>query len=175
LLTARAQVDGLTGLWNRSYFDRRAADEVAAARRYGRRVSLAMIDLDRFKPMNDEHGHPFGDRVLQTVGEVLATTIRASDAACRLGGDEFALILTETNLAGARHTAERVRERLQALDLRSRGVHVPVTASIGVASTDTATDAAELTVAGLLAAADDALYAVKRSGRDRIAAAAAVG
>src|ERR1700690_502447 len=109
LLAARSNVDALTGIWNRSYFNQRLGEEIAAAHRYGRVLSLVMVDVDRFKALNDAYGHPFGDQVLQHVGELLHTLLRSADAPCRYGGEEFGLILTETDEDGARNTAERIR------------------------------------------------------------------
>jgi PleD family two-component response regulator len=94
LLMLRAQLDWLTGLRNRAYFDTRLADEVMAARRHGRLVSLILLDLDHFKSINDRFGHPFGDRVLQKVGDVLLDGARVTDAPCRYGGEEFGIVLT---------------------------------------------------------------------------------
>ncbi len=167
MLSQRAQLDALTGLWNRGYFNRRLADEVAAAQRYGREVTLVLLDLDHFKKLNDGHGHPFGDRVLTATGDVLASSVRATDAACRYGGEEFGLILTETPASGARMCCERIRERVEALMLSSKGKPVVVTASMGFASTG-AMPKEMVTVQALLDAADGALYAAKQGGRNRI-------
>ena len=94
LLATRSHVDGLTGVWNRTYFNQRFGEEMSAATRYGRAVALVMLDLDHFKGHNDSFGHPFGDQVLQAVGDVLHTCLRTTDAPCRFGGEEFALILS---------------------------------------------------------------------------------
>ena len=167
MLGIKAQVDALTGLWNRGYFNQRLADEVAASQRYGRTLTLIMLDLDHFKRINDEHGHPFGDRVLQSVGEMLSATMRATDAPCRYGGEEFAVILTETDINGARLAAERLRVGISKMSLISGSEVVSVTASMGIAST-TAQAASELSVRSLLARADEALYSAKRAGRNAI-------
>ena len=167
MLAQRAQIDALTGLWNRGYFDQRLDDEIAAARRYDRDVTLVLVDLDHFKKLNDAHGHPFGDRVLQATGEVLASTVRATDAACRYGGEEFALILTETPSSGALTCAERVRDRIERLGLQSRAKPVLTTASLGFACTS-AIPKDSLTPQSILAAADGALYAAKQGGRNRV-------
>ena len=172
LLEARAHIDGLTGLRNRGYFDQRIADEVAAVRRYARDVALVMVDLDHFKGCNDRYGHPFGDHVLQAVGEVLATSVRASDAACRFGGEEFALVLTETSGRSALVLAERVRERIAALPFQVRGQEISVTASLGIASSDDFAKHAEVEVAALVSLADAALYRAKKDGRNRVLFAA---
>jgi two-component system, cell cycle response regulator len=168
LLAAKAQLDGLTGLWNRAYFDRRLLDEVQATARYGRTVSLVMLDIDHFKKLNDDFGHPFGDVVLQRVGELLAAALRASDAACRYGGEEFACILTETSLEGALIAGERIRDQLRGLDFVQKGRVVPVTASIGVSSTELIGVASPSIGGALVESADRALYEAKRSGRDRV-------
>jgi diguanylate cyclase (GGDEF)-like protein len=168
LLTARAHLDALTGLWNRAHFNQQLANAIDAARRYGRRACLVMLDLDHFKNLNDTYGHPFGDQVLQAVGEALAASVRAVDAACRYGGEEFAIILDETSVATGLGAAQRMREELAKLDLRPKGVRVPIKASIGVAATEQFGAPAVLTGAGLVGAADRALYAAKHAGRDRV-------
>lgn len=167
LLAARAHVDGLTGVWNRAYFNQRLGEEVSAAHRYGRTVSLVMLDLDHFKTLNDSFGHPFGDRVLQSVGDVLHAQVRATDAACRFGGEEFALILAETDETTAVVTAERVRERIAEVHFQPKERRIQVTASLGVACT-MRFEGAGLSVAGLVEAADGALYEAKKGGRNRV-------
>jgi diguanylate cyclase (GGDEF)-like protein len=167
MLAHRAQIDGLTGLWNRGYFDQRLTEEVAAAKRYDREVSLVLVDLDHFKSINDTHGHPFGDRVLMATSEVVSASVRATDAACRYGGEEIAVILTETGMSGARTCAARIREEIEKLGLVSKGKPVVVTASIGLACT-TSIGKDALAPSALVDAADGALYAAKQTGRNRI-------
>jgi two-component system, cell cycle response regulator len=167
LLAARSHVDGLTGVWNRTYFDQRFGEEIAAAKRYGRDVALIMLDLDHFKSHNDSFGHPFGDQVLQVVGDILHTVLRATDAACRFGGEEFALILTETDERGAQVTAERVRQQIAESAFRPKDRQVHVTASLGVVSS-AVFDRPSLAVSRMVTAADDALYRAKREGRNRV-------
>jgi two-component system cell cycle response regulator len=169
LLSARAHVDGLTGIWNRSYFDQRMGEAVASAQR-GRTFSLVMLDLDHFKSINDGFGHPFGDRVLQSVGEVLQTFLRTSDVPCRFGGEEFALILTDADEEQSVRTAERVRQRISEIELCPRDRPVPVTASLGVACSSLFEKSA-LSSTDVLAAADEALYQAKQEGRNRVCAA----
>ncbi len=167
MLTQRAQVDALTGLRNRAYLDDRLAAEVAASARSGRPLSLVMMDLDHFKNLNDTFGHPFGDLVLQRVGDFLARSVRPCDVACRYGGEELAVILTDTTIAGAHAVAERIRDQVRQLDLAPRGKTVTVTASFGVAeANELASAGGELRPSALLAAADAALYTAKREGRD---------
>lgn len=166
LLSQRAQIDGLTGIWNRYYFDRRLAEEIAAARRYGRELSLLMFDLDHFKKINDTYGHPLGDQVLQAMGELLSATMRTTDAPCRYGGEEFAVILTDTDREHARVAAARVQEGLAGLRFNHKGRTFGVSASIGLASTDVLAGSALLTAASLVSLADDGLYLAKQAGRN---------
>jgi len=170
LLSARSHVDGLTGIWNRSYFNQRFGDEISAAQRYGRTFSLIMLDLDHFKGLNDAYGHPFGDAVLQAVGDILHNFLRTTDAPCRYGGEEFALILTETAEEGAVVTAERIRVQIAKQAFKPKDRHVQVTASLGVACS-AMFDKKTLTVSSLVTAADDALYRAKAEGRDRVCVA----
>jgi two-component system cell cycle response regulator len=167
LLANRAQIDALSGLWNRSYLDRRLGEEVGAARRYGRVVSLMMCDIDHFKSVNDRFGHPFGDRVIQGVADVLGASLRGTDAACRYGGEEFALILTEVDAAQAHVAADRILNRVRELRFHHPSGPVGVTVSLGIACTD-GFESADLTPGALITAADEALYAAKRNGRDQI-------
>jgi two-component system cell cycle response regulator len=169
LLAIRAQVDGLTGLYNRAYFDQRIRDELAAARRYRRTVSLVLADIDHFKRLNDGYGHPFGDRVLERIGGVMAQ-VRESDAACRYGGEEIAILLTETPLDGAGVLAEKLRDSIAGLPFEARGQRLSVTASFGVASTENESIRDEN---DLIAAADEALYRAKHLGRNRVVLAEA--
>jgi diguanylate cyclase (GGDEF)-like protein len=170
LLSARSHVDGLTGIWNRSYFNQRFGEEISAAQRYGRTISLIMLDLDHFKGLNDSFGHPFGDQVLQAVGDVLHAFLRTTDAPCRYGGEEFALVLTETDEEGAIVTAERLRHQIAQLAFRPKDRHVQVTASLGVACS-ALFDKKSLSVARVVSAADEALYQAKHEGRNRVCVA----
>ena len=160
MLAQRAQLDGLTGLWNRAYFNQRMAEEVAIALRHGHNLALVLCDLDNFKAINDTYGHPFGDEVLEEFGAMLANG-RAGDSACRFGGEEFAVILPRTDANEAATVADRFREALKqhnwlaAPDLR-------ITASFGVADLHTSRDRS------IVHTADEALYAAKGTGRDRV-------
>jgi diguanylate cyclase (GGDEF)-like protein len=166
LLTQKAQVDALTGLHNRAFLDELLAAAVMRATRNGRPLSLVMMDLDHFKSLNDTYGHPFGDLVLQRVGDLLSRSTRPGDTACRYGGEELAIVLSETDTEGACAVAERIRGQLQLLDLSPRGKPVIVTASFGVAEARYACDGEDLRAAGLVAAADAALYVAKNDGRN---------
>jgi two-component system, cell cycle response regulator len=166
MLAQRAMIDGLTGLWNRAHFDQRMHEEVAAAARYDRPMSLIMMDVDKFKNLNDNHGHPFGDEVLQAVGDVLQDSARTSDWPCRYGGEEFGLILRETDLDGAIIMAERVREEIESLQLRNKAQLVPVTSSFGVVSSTLCMNPCDLSSKWMIESADRALYAAKEGGRN---------
>jgi two-component system, cell cycle response regulator len=170
LLSARSHVDGLTGIWNRSYFNQRFGDEISAAKRYSRTVTLVMLDIDNFKVLNDSYGHPFGDHVLEVVGDILHNHLRTTDAPCRYGGEEFALILTETGEEGAVVSADRIRLQIAQHAFRPKERHVQVTASLGIASS-AMFDRKSLSVSRVVTAADDALYQAKHAGRDRVCVA----
>jgi diguanylate cyclase (GGDEF)-like protein len=164
-LTRNALIDPLTGLGNRRQFDARLAEEVARARRYTEPLSLVMIDLDRFKDINDKHGHVVGDSVLSAVGVLLAESLRTADLACRYGGDEFSVILPETSKTEAWVVAEKLRSELHDLVVQAKdGTAIPVYASLGVAAYSAEHEGA----VNLLEAADAALYRAKHSGRDRV-------
>ena len=171
LLAARAQVDALTGLRNRGYFDEFLDAAVSSAHADARPCSLILIDIDHFKRLNDRYGHPFGDQVLQRIGELLGASVRLGEAACRYGGEELALILPKTDVAESVIVAGRLRAALASLDLAPRGERVVVTASFGVAEIgELARPGQGATAAALVAAADAALYRAKSSGRDYVCA-----
>lgn len=161
LLARRAQVDGLTGLWNRAYFDTRLSQEVAEARRYDRPIALMMLDIDHFKPLNDTYGHPFGDFVLEQLGRMLEQG-REGDIACRYGGEEFAIVMPTTTGEAGQTAAERVRRMIREKKWHDQP-DLMVTASIGVADLSMC---AEPTAERLLGLTDQALYAAKERGRD---------
>jgi two-component system cell cycle response regulator len=157
-----ATYDSLTGLLNRNAFLRELAREVERARRYGRDVSLLMLDLDNFKRVNDTWGHPTGDRVLAQLGRILRATTRNCDHAGRYGGEECAVILTETASDGARFAAERIRTAVESADFGLAGT--PITVSLGGAALVEGIATPEQ----LVARADAALYVAKRAGRNRV-------
>ncbi len=167
MLAQRARIDGLTGLWNRTFFDQRLSEELADARRYSTTLSLIMADLDGFKALNDTHGHPFGDQVLEEFSKLL-THGRQGDIPCRYGGEEFCVILPHTSARAAVRVAERLREALKALHWDGHDGQV-VTASFGVADLEAVADPDPK---ALILAADQALYAAKQAGRDRVVVAA---
>ena len=124
-LNQQATRDGLTGLYNRRYFNETLSDHIAAANRYKRELSLAMFDLDDFKRVNDTRGHPAGDAVLRQFADILKATARKADMVCRYGGDEFAIILPETGKADALKFLERVNEGLAAATMDSEDAVPP--------------------------------------------------
>jgi diguanylate cyclase (GGDEF)-like protein len=163
-----ANSDPLTGLGNRRRFMEVLALEVERADRYGRQLSLVLLDLDRFKKVNDTWGHAAGDEVLKDAARVLRSVCREIDLPARLGGEELVLLLPETDGDGARIVAERVRERIQqARHDTPDGRTFEVTASMGVASFGHGASTAD----ALLRLADEALYAAKRGGRNRVVVA----
>lgn len=164
LLAERAQVDGLTGLWNRAHFDKRWADEVAGAARHGRALSLAMFDADHFKSVNDTFGHPAGDVVLQDIAKIILSNCRQTDIACRYGGEEFALIMPDTAPEDGLAVCDRIREAV-ANTVWARHPDRHVTVSAGLAG---AAEPGSLPAAEWLDAADRGLYQAKKSGRDRV-------
>jgi two-component system, cell cycle response regulator len=167
LLATRAQIDGLTGLWNRAYFDGRLSEEASMALRHRWPLSLILLDIDHFKRLNDHYGHPFGDLALRRVADTLLATLRRGEIACRYGGEEFGIILREASAPDAEVVAERARAQIAGLELLKGTERVRITASLGVATSDLLRDPQRFTPAELVAAADEALYAAKRGGRDR--------
>lgn len=164
MLSQRAQLDGLTGLWNRAHFDERLATEISGALRHGTPVSLILVDLDRFKNLNDTHGHPFGDEVLERAAATLSGG-RAQDVACRYGGEEFAVILPGTEIEEAMEVAERHRSGVEIISWTSRP-EVSITGSFGVA--DLSCLPGPPTADSLVEVADAALYRAKTEGRNRV-------
>jgi diguanylate cyclase (GGDEF)-like protein len=162
-----ASVDPLTGILNRGRFMELAEQELLRAKRYERPLTVIALDIDRFKGINDAHGHGAGDAVLQAVARSAEETLRSMDLLGRLGGDEFAAILPETSSAQAVPVAERLRLALQELAVDDREQAVHFTVSIGLAGRGPEDE----TLESLLRRADDALYASKQAGRNRVVAA----
>lgn len=160
-LQALAHTDGLTGLLNRRAFEETLQSELASAQLQGRSTGLVLIDLDFFKTINDDHGHPVGDEVIRRISSVLRAGARASDILGRLGGDEFIMMLRDADLPQASMVAERICQQIESLDAMPAGVRI--TASVGV-SVSNSTD----TLESLLMKTDEALYNSKRSGRNMV-------
>jgi diguanylate cyclase (GGDEF)-like protein len=162
-LRATASLDPLTNLPNRRHFLARLQQEVSRASRYGTHLSLLLVDVDHLKAINDRSGHAGGDRALLGVAEALRQACRSSDLAGRIGGDEFAVVAPLTRVHAARVLGNRIRQRLRD------GGPVAATVSIGIADLERAGTPG---VERVWAAADEALYAAKAAGRDRVLVAA---
>lgn len=170
-LADQATTDAVTGLPNHRFFQQRLGEElerVTRRREAGERaaVSLALLDLDHFKRINDTYGHPTGDLVLRAVARATAATLRGTDVVCRYGGEEFAVVLVDADADAARATCDRLRRVLHGLDLLATDGRPldRVTASFGIA---TVTEPGE-TKPTTISRADEALYAAKQTGRDRV-------
>lgn len=164
-LREQAIRDPSTGLHNRRYFDEVAGRDSARAQRTGESLAIVALDIDRFKEVNDEHGHAAGDLVLQVLAEILSSSVRGSDLVCRIGGDEFVLLLAGATAGVALERAELVRAEFAATPIdRGDGEPLRCTLSIGVAVLEGGREGLEAT----LRRADAALYEAKRAGRNRI-------
>ncbi len=154
--------DGLTGLYNRRHFDSTIEREFSRSKRYGGDLSLAIIDIDFFKKINDTYGHLCGDYVLKEVAYLILDNFRKTDLVFRYGGEEFVVILTETNLESAKIPMERLRQKIENYPFTYSGNKVKVTVSAGVSCNCTeSTDE-------FLDNADKALYKAKETGRNRV-------
>jgi diguanylate cyclase (GGDEF)-like protein len=156
-----ARTDYLTGAFNGRSFGETAAAEIARARRHSHPFSVAYIDVDDFKQINDRQGHSAGDRLLKTVADGLRRNVRGVDTVARIGGDEFAVLMPETDARAAQVAMRRTRRRLLE-ETRSAGW--PVTISVGVVTFDHAPDSVD----DLLRAADDCMYSAKRGGKNTL-------
>ena len=163
-LTQLATTDSLTGLANRRHFMEQGWREIERARRYRQPLALMLIDIDHFKEINDRHGHPVGDRVLQLVALACQSSARNADLPGRIGGEEFALLMPETGMVSAQLAAERMRRAVAAVDFGAAGLAQAVTASVGLAVLEDS----DATLERLLARADKALYQAKQFGRNRV-------
>jgi diguanylate cyclase (GGDEF)-like protein len=157
--------DEVTGLYNRRFFSVRLEEEMSRYRRFNHPVSLVLMDLDGFKAVNDEMGHMVGDETLRDIGQILMKHSRGINVVSRYGGDEFAVLLVETSKAGAQLYADRIRQIIESYPFSHRR---PITASFGIASLP---DDEATTSENLIRAADEALYAAKRAGKNQVAAA----
>ena len=174
-LEEQAFMDALTGLFNHRYFSQQIGQEISRARRYGRDLSVAFVDLDNFKPINDQHGHQTGDRVLRWVGELVKHTLRSADITCtrtsggpllaRYGGDEFVVILPETDEEGAMIAMNRVCSEIAntPVPLEEGSKLFNLTVSVGVANLRGDESAQEL-----VGRADQAVYMAKKTGRNKV-------
>lgn len=158
--------DGLTGIFNRRYFDQRYQREIQRAKRYTRTLSILMIDIDHFKKYNDYLGHLMGDEALRRVSRLLEGNLRKADIICRYGGEEFVVLLPEIDLEHAEHVAEKLRKAMITVDFEGeeRLPSKNLTISVGVASFPQN----GLTAEEVLKQADDSLYVAKGSGRNKV-------
>lgn len=160
--------DALTGCYNRAHTLEILDAELARSRRASNALSVVMFDVDHFKRINDQHGHLVGDSVLAAVGQRVRQVLRRSDVRCRYGGDEFLIVLPETSASGAARVGEWLRSEMEQIEVSPAGERVPVTISVGVATTV----GAALPAAMLIDCADRALYLAKADGRNVVRALA---
>lgn len=169
-----ATEDGLTGLYVHRYFQIRLREELSRAVRHGRPLALVLCDIDHFKEVNDTHGHQTGDVVLREVSRILRNSLRDVDVAARYGGEEMAIILPETDAAGAKIVAERIRVAIETQTYPAGATQIHVTASFGIGTVSPTAgarpgrDALEPMAQELVERTDQALYAAKRAGRNRV-------
>jgi len=157
--------DWLTDLYNHRYFQDLMDHELSRSRRYKKPFALIMLDLDHFKKINDQYGHPVGDVVLKQVSKAIQNSIRDCDFAARYGGEEFAVILPETELKGAAMAAERMRKAVENLEIAANDLSIDVTVSIGVTCYHPLSDNKDKH--NIISEADDALYKSKNKGRNK--------
>ena len=162
LLAKKAMIDGLTGLWNRIYFDQTLAAQLALFRRAGYPCSVILADVDNFKLINDQFGHPTGDEALRAIAQILQSSCRLEDTVCRYGGEEFVILCPNTPADKAQILAERLRESISLLTMSYRRTPVPLTCSFGIADPATSGDRS------VVEAADQALYRAKQTGRNKV-------
>ena len=169
-LETMATTDGLTGLLNKRAMLDQATAKVAAATRFGRKLSVLITDIDWFKKVNDTHGHDIGDVVIKGLADILERTKRATDVVARFGGEEFVILCEQTDEAGAALLGERIREELEKTVFNTPSGPLSVTCSVGSATFPEAGRTWE----ELFKGADEALYCSKRTGRNRVSAWAPV-
>jgi len=165
MLAKRAMLDGLTGLWNRRYFDIRLETELANRSRHGCTIGCAILDIDHFKSINDTYGHPVGDAVICGVAQILTTGVREGDVVARIGGEEFAILTSDPAEYRAASLAERLRLSIENFSLVRGRTTIRVTCSFGVAK---CSPIVRTDCTSLVNLADQALYSAKRSGRNRV-------
>jgi diguanylate cyclase (GGDEF)-like protein len=158
-----ATTDGLTGLLNHRTFQARFDEALASARRYRRKASLLITDIDHFKTVNDTYGHPTGDQVLKGVAKILREKARDTDLVARYGGEEFAIVMPETDTQGAYVIAERIREAVGAEIFQTEQGPLKVTMSLGISTYPESTEDRQT----LFDLADQCLYFAKRNGRNQ--------
>jgi diguanylate cyclase (GGDEF)-like protein len=164
-----SNVDDLTGAYNRRYFTERLRAEVERSARSGFTFSLALIDIDNFKAVNDQHGHLAGDEVLRRLAQTCMAQVRSTDTFARFGGEEFAVLLPQTDTAHALQWLERLRQHVAQLRVELPGGTIGATVSIGLATTGKPAQLAAAEINAVLRVADEALYRAKRAGKNQVA------
>jgi diguanylate cyclase (GGDEF)-like protein len=167
IMREQANHDPLTGLFNRRYLNDTLQRELNHARRDCTPTTIAMLDIDHFKNINDTYGHDAGDLMLRELGRVLRENVRKSDIACRFGGEEFVLILLDSTVESSRHLLEKINTHVKEMQIHyAEQLLGSMSLSIGMIEASQH----EMNADGLLSAADKAMYAAKRAGRDCIVA-----
>jgi diguanylate cyclase (GGDEF)-like protein len=157
-------LDGLTGLYNRRQFEIGLEQEYYRSKRHPSDFSLAILDIDFFKKVNDTYGHQYGDYVIKTVAELMKQSFRKTDLLYRYGGEELVMIMPETNIEGALIPVQRLRRMIEDYDFNYNGIKAKVTASIGLTMNYQHFNSAS----EIVKSADDALYKAKEDGRNRV-------
>ena len=165
-LELSATTDPLTKLYNRRYFTDTSRQLLNLARREKQRMSLIMLDIDKFKSVNDTYGHKAGDEVIVSLADTILLGKRKSDFACRYGGEEFVVVLPDTTIEGAKGLAEKIRENVEKKAVETEGRSIAFTVSIGVSEIDVGKEA---NIEAGLKRADEALYEAKKGGRNKVA------
>jgi two-component system cell cycle response regulator len=160
-LELMAVTDGLTGLYNHRFIFERLEEEIAKVSRYGRPLSVIMLDIDNFKRVNDTFGHRVGDEVIQSVAHAIIANTRKSDVVGRYGGEEFLILLPETDLSAAKVVAEKIRSTVAQLRFETKELAITISAGVAQAQKDESYEA-------LVNKADTNLYQAKRSGKNRV-------
>lgn len=164
LLEKLSEIDELTQLPNRRYFQQEVVKEINRANRYNNTLALLMLDLDHFKHINDTSGHLAGDEALKFLSKLLMNSVRDSDFLCRYGGEEFLILLPQTNSLNAYKASEKIRENVQNASFNFENKTIPITVSIGIAIK---TPELDINYEKFIAMADQALYKAKESGRNK--------
>ena len=159
-----ATTDQLTELWNRRHLLEIAGNELGRYRRYGHTFSTTLFDIDHFKTLNDTYGHAAGDYALRECARFLSETVRSQDTLARVGGEEFCVLLPDTDAEGARQMAEKMRHRVEEIEIAYDDAMISFTISIGVTEVHDDDENFET----MLARADEALYSAKANGRNRV-------
>jgi len=163
-LKMMASTDPMTKLYNRRYFTKISKHILNLAKRENQDISIIMLDIDKFKTINDTYGHDVGDEVIISLADTLIKHQRKSDIVCRYGGEEFVMLLPNTSLDGAKTTAQHIRENVEKLDINIGDKTLKFTVSLGVSSVKDD----ESSIEKSLKRADEALYEAKKSGRNKV-------